>query len=156
MAKQKLFQITRDGNKLVVVYADETRETLDVEKLKESITDQLLFHGAKQKLADSAASAKGDLGFAKAAIGATIEALNGGEWTRRGGDATGGTILVEAIARIKGYDVATARQKLADLTKEERDNLKKSPTVKKVMLEIQAEKLAERDDEQDDDAINLV
>lgn len=158
MAKRNsLFTIEQKGTKLTVTYSDGKKDELDTAKLSQDIRDQGMYHGFKQKLADSAASAKGDLNYAKAAIGGVIEALAQNEWNRRGGGAFGGNLLAEAVARVKGYSVEEAREKLAALTDDERDALKKAKPIVAATLAIKAERLEGRKaDEAESDAMKLV
>lgn len=149
MAKSKLFTIETVGEKLVVTYADKSMDELNVNELKDEIQQLALYHGLKQKLGDSAANAKGDLAFAKASIGGVIDALTGGDWNRRGG-GTGGTLIIEAIARVKDITEAEAREKWTALSEEDQEAVKKADSIKAAMAAIRAERAAakaERNDE---------
>ncbi len=153
MAKAKLFTIETIKDQLVVTYADGVKDTLDVKALDDKIKELGMYHGFKQKLGDSAANAKGDLNYAKASIGGVIEALTQKEWNRRGG-GTGGTLLIEAIARIKEIDESEARSKLAALTDQQVDQLKKADSVKAMILTIKTERAQPSDD--GDEALDLI
>lgn len=156
MAKQKLFNIDQDGSKLIVTYQDGEKAELDVATLAKETQERGMYHGFKQKLGDAAANAKGDLNYAKANIGAVIEALADGEWSRRGGGA-GNSLLIEAVARVKKYDIAKAREAVEALSEEDRKALAKASKIAKAMLEIKQERLeAKAKDSEEDDALDLV
>lgn len=142
--------------KLVFTFANGGKVAIDPAKISDDIREQLVMHGLTQKIRDSFAGAKGDANYAQAQAEGVVEALLAGEWNRRGGGAFGGNLLAEAVARIKGIEVGEAREKLGALTDDQRDALKKSPSVKKMILTIKAERAQAGANEDDDDALDLI
>lgn len=71
-----------------------------------------------------------------------LDNLANGEWTNQRGEGEGSTALVvEALARIKGYDLEVARAKWRDLADEHRENLKKETLVKRTIQAIRLERM---------------
>ena len=99
---------------------------------------KLLVHGLNAKVGDAAAGAKTDAERI-AAISQAIENLKRGVWREV---SSGGTILAEAIARIKKLDIVEAQTMLDGLDDEAMATLQKHPAVKKAIAEIRAERLA--------------
>ena len=155
MAKQSIAQSDVIGGKLVFTFSNGEKVTLNPANLSDAMKEQAVLHGLTQKIRDSFAGAKGDVNYAQASAEAVVEALTSGEWNRRGGGAFGGNLLVEAVARIKGLETGEARERLAALTDDQRDALKKAPAVKAMILTIRAERSTVSNDE-DDDALDAL
>lgn len=155
MTKNTVAVIDQNKDAIVISFADKdgTKLEFNPQELSQEMKDRLMYHGAIQKIRDSYAGAKGDTNLAIANASSVIEGLLAGEWNRRGG-GTGGTLLVEAIARIKGYEQSEAREKVAELSEEQREALKKSPTVAAAIAEIQAERRKAKGG--DDSALDLI
>lgn len=154
MAKNAIAQSDVVKGKLVFTFANDARVEIDPAKISDEIRDQLVMHGLTQKIRDSFAGAKGDVNFAVAQAEGVVEALLAGEWNRRGGGAFGGNLLAEAVARLKGIEIGEARQRLAELTDDQREALKKASSVKKAILEIKAERANASDE--DDSALDVL
>lgn len=142
--------------KLVFTFSNGKAVDIDPAKLSQEMKDQLVMHGLTQKIRDSFAGAKGDANFAQAQAEGVVEALLAGEWNRRGGGAFGGNMLAEAVARLKDIEVGEARQRLMELTEEQRDALRKAKSVKAMILKIKAERAAGQPDEGDDEALDVI
>jgi hypothetical protein len=155
MAKQSIATTDLVKGKLVLTFANGGKVECDPSALSAEIKDQLVLHGLTQKLRDSFAGAKGDANYAQAQAEGVWEALIAGEWNRRGGGAFGGNLLAEAVARLKEIEVSEARERLAGLTDDQREALKKSPSVKKMILTIKAER-ANAAADGDDEALDMI
>lgn len=155
MARQTIAQSDVIGGKLVFTFSNGNKVEIDPKQLSDEIRDQLVMHGLTQKIRDSFAGAKGNVAEAEASASGVVEALLAGEWNRRGGGGYGGNLLAEAIAEIKEIDIGEARQRLAELTEDQIDALKKSKTVKAKILEIKARR-AKPDADGDDSALDAL
>ncbi len=104
-----------------------------------SIAQHLAVHAVNAKVGDSAADPNS--GSSLAAMTTTWDQLVSGEWSARGEGGSGGarvTVLAEAIAKIKGLDVAEVAAKLAEYDDETKKGLRKNAKVKAAIAEIQA------------------
>lgn len=112
--------------------------TIATKEVAKDLMQKLLVHGLNAKVGDAAAGAKTDAERI-AAISQAIENLKRGVWREV---SSGGTILAEAIARIKKLDIVEAQTMLDGLDDEAMATLQKHPAVKKAIAEIRAERLA--------------
>lgn len=113
---------------------------------EETLTHATL-HGLSQKLGDSYGGTKGDVAEAKKRFEATLAQLKAGNWiaARGEGETKPRTSeLAEAIARIKGIDVAVVAANLAKASDEERKALRGNERVKATIVVIRAEKAQAR------------
>lgn len=102
------------------------------------VAKHLAVHSVNAKVGDSAADPKEP---AMAAMTTTWDQLVAGEWSSRGEGGAGGTritVLAEAIAQVKGLDVAEVAARLADLDDETKKGLRKNAKVKAAIASIQA------------------
>lgn len=126
----------------------------------EEIVHQLALHGLSQKATD--ATAGKDAEESEERVRGVISALQAGDWTVRGAGTGGGgstrtTLLVEAVARIKGIEIDAAKEAVAGLDDEQKKALQKAPSVKAAILTIKQERLAAQSEaETDDSALDLV
>jgi hypothetical protein len=155
MSKQSIATSDVIKGKLVFTFANGATVGCDPKELPEDMQRALMMHGLSQKIRDSFAGAKGDVNYAQAQAEGVVEALTAAEWNRRGGGAFGGNMLVEAVARLKGIEVNEARERLAALTDDQRDSLKKAASVKAMLLTIKAER-AQPAAEADDSALDII
>jgi hypothetical protein len=125
--------------------------TLDVSTLDESIQTNLMLHGALQKIGDSYAGAAGDYDFATTAAKKVIDNLLAGEWKSAredGGESKPRvTELAEAVARIKGMELAQAVEVISGLSDEQRKALRAKDKVKAVIAQIRFEKASKKAEE---------
>jgi hypothetical protein len=71
-----------------------------------------------------------------------LDNLANGEWTNQRGEGEGSTaLIVEALARIKGYAIEEARAKWKERTDDERKALSALKLVKRTILEIRMERM---------------
>ena len=95
------------------------------------------------------ANADGSLVTEADRLALALDNLANGEWTNQRGEGEGSTALVvEALARIKGYDMAEAAAKWREKSDEERAALKKVPLVTKTIQQIRLERLEKAAQEQ--------
>jgi hypothetical protein len=112
---------------------------------------EIFAYGAVQKISDTGVKAE-DADDISLAIQQMIGQLVAGVWTQRTsgeGVARGLADLIEAVRRIKGYEVGSAEAdslKAAMVAKSEDDikSFKTNPTIKAIVSDIQAEKAAAR------------
>ena len=156
-ARAKVQKITVEGTKVTVYYPSLKRSlTVDVSLFSDELKLKGLIHGVKQRLGDgkSGEGAAEKYEMAQRIIAAFDQ--NSWELTDRVVDVS---IVIEAMARVKGMTSDEVREVLDDLEaekqaekiKEWRDNAK----VKAKIAEIQAERAAKRAEESDDDEPSL-
>ena len=122
-------------------FSDGARLELVLSSLPAEIIHQLALHGAKQKVGDSY-SGEPNPEAARALATKVVESLQKGEWgiAREGG--SGGRIsdLAQALSRVTGQAVEACIEKLAEMTKEAKKDLRNHPKVKTVLAQIALEK----------------
>lgn len=132
-----------DGSTVSFTFGNGTTLALDVSTLDETIQTELMLHGALQKIGDSYAGAAGDFDFAISNAQKVIDNLLAGNWkaAREGGEAKPKTgELAEAIARIKGIEIAQAAELVNGLSDEQRKAVRGKDAVKAVIAQIRYEK----------------
>lgn len=155
-AKVKFCEKSAEGTIVSFIFGNGQELTLDVSTLDENIQTNLMIHGALQKIGDSYAGAAGDYAFAVAGAQKVIDNLLGGEW-KSAREGSGGeskprvTELAEAVARIKGMELAQAVEVISGLTDEQRKALRAKDKVKSVIAQIRYEKAAKKAEEAGDD-----
>lgn len=110
--------------------------TVKISEIPKETYDRLVIHGLNAKVGDSAASCKTDeerIG----AISASIRNLKNGVWNET---SSGGTILAEAIARVKKLDVLEAQSIVDGLDDEQLAAVKNHPKVKEAIAQIRTER----------------
>jgi hypothetical protein len=141
--KVKFADKSAEGSVLSFTFGNGTTLTLDVSTLDESIQTDLMIHGALQKIGDSYAGAAGDYDFAIGNAQKVIDNLVAGVWkaAREAGEAKPKTgELAEAIARIKGIELAQAAELVNSLTDEQRKAVRGKDAVKAVIAQLRYEK----------------
>lgn len=142
-AKVKFADKSGKGSIVTVKFGNGEQLTLDVSTLDEGIQNELMLHGALQKIGDSYAGAAGDYAFAIANAKKVINNLVSGQWkaAREGGTAAPRTgELAEAVARIKGMEVADAQALVDGLSDEQRKAVRGKDAVKAEIAKIRYEK----------------
>lgn len=132
-----------EGSIVRFTFGNGTKLELDVSTLDETIQIELMLHGALQKIGDSYAGAAGDYDFAIGNARKVIDNLIAGNWkaAREGGEAKPKTgELAEAIARIKGIEVAQAAELVNGLSDEQRKAVRGKDAVKAEIAKIRFEK----------------
>jgi hypothetical protein len=115
-------------------------------------------HGASQKLGDSYASAKGSVADGVASLKRTIDTLTSGNWTagRSDGETKPRTTeLAQALAEIKGVDIATAQAAVENADEDKRKAWRGHPKVKAVIASIRAAKAAAKLAKAEDEDVDL-
>jgi len=122
----------------------------DLSKLTQETILRLALHGASQKIGDSYAGAKESgedpLKYTKEAIEATIKQLEAGDWsvTRTGSGAPRVSILVLALAKVKGITQDEALELVGDLSEDDKKELQKNKKIAAAMAGIRAEQALAR------------
>lgn len=121
--------------------------SLDLSEIPEDTQQDLMVHGALQKIGDSYSSAGGDFAFAQAAAEKVIENLRAGLWgaARTGSGESKKSVgeLASAVAALQGKDVAEVALALEAATDEQRKAVRGHPAVKAKIAELRAAKAAE-------------
>lgn len=144
-AEQKQFcKVEGDeGSVLSFTFKDGRSVECDLSELSEDIQGALLSHGLIQKIRDSFAGVKGDIDAALGSAGQVWDNLKEGRWNASrasGGGEPRTTELAQAIADIKGLDLATVQKAVNEATDEKRKAWRKNSAVKARIMEIRAEK----------------
>lgn len=156
--KVKFAEKSSEGAVVTIKFGNGKQLTLDVSSLDQDIQTELMIHGALQKIGDSYAGAAGDYAFAEAAAGKVIENLANGLWksTREGGEAKPRvTELAEAVARIKGMELADAVEVVTALDDDQRKALRGKEKVKAIIAQIRFEKAQKKAAASGDDDLGI-
>lgn len=133
-----------EGSVLSFLFKDGSKVECDLEELNDDMTSALIVHGLTQKVRDSFAAAKGDVGAAVGSATKVWENLKSGQWNASRASGTEGAPrtneLAQAIADIKGHDLAAVQKAVDDAPDEKRKAWRKNPAVKARIMEIRAEK----------------
>jgi len=145
--KIKFAEKTSEGTVLSFKFGNDTVVTVDLSELSETMQENLMVHGALQKIGDSYASAGGDYAFAIAAAEKVIENLKNDLWgSARTGSGEGKKSsgeLATALSLLQGKDVAEVAAALEAATDEQRKAVRSHPAVKAKIAELRAAKAAE-------------
>ena len=107
--------------------------------------DQFAAHGALQKFGDATAGYKEDeLEDAIIAAERTMERVNEGEWAveREGGSFAGTSILILALVEKTGKTYQALKDWLKTKTKEQKDAMRNSDTLRPIVQKLEAERAA--------------
>jgi hypothetical protein len=118
-------------------FADATETVLSLAELPEGIVRKLALHGLSQKAGDSYAGVKGDVNQAKTNVQEVFDNLKNGVWGSSGGG--GGPRLMdlaEAIAEIKGKQLAEVLEAVKGVSDEQRKAWRAHPAIKTKIAEI--------------------
>jgi hypothetical protein len=154
MAIAKKSAITADifGAVLTLTFANGQEITVDAAKLSDSIRNEALMHGLKQKLVDAAAIARNIETGQSATVADKFEAVKkvadritraDGTWNIAAGTGERtpkniSNVFLRALMKVTGRDADYTKAFLENKTKEQRDALKKNPAVLAAMAELQA------------------
>ena len=145
--KIKFCEKSAEGTVCSFKFGNDTVVSVDLSELSEEMQQELMIHGALQKIGDSYSSAGGDFAFGIAAAEKVIENLRNGAWgsTRAGSGESKKSSgeLATALASLQGKDVATVVAALEAATDEQRKALRAHPAVKAKIAELRAEKAKE-------------
>jgi hypothetical protein len=149
-AEPKKIKFCEKDSEGVVVsfkFGNGTELTLDLNEIPEETREDLMVHGALQKIGDSYASAGGDYAFAIAAAEKVIGNLRSGLFNAvrsgSGESKKGVGELATALAALQGKEVADVAVALEAATDEQRKALRSHPAVKAKIAELRAVKAAE-------------
>lgn len=127
---------------VVISFSDGETLLVDPNDLSEEIRTELMFLGLGNKLRDSWASAKGDLAFAKGAANKTLDNLKNGLFTASRASGAGVQKvgeLMQAIANIKGLEIAKVQEVVAKASPEQLAAWRKNAQVKVEILRLRTE-----------------
>lgn len=144
--KPKFCDKSSEGTVASFSFGDGTVLSIDVANLSEEIQNELMLHGALQKIGDSYAGAAGDYGYAKAQAEKVIQNLLDGTWKaqREAGEAKPKSgELVQALAEIKGLELEAVAAAVEAMDDERRKAVRSHPAVKAKIAEIRARKANE-------------
>jgi len=121
-----------------------------ISDLPETIVGRLIVHGLLQKVGDSY-SGISDVGQAVEAADSVITALIAGNWSTRG-EGLGGMLLEALIEYFtgQGRTEEEVRERFREMSKEERDGLRKHPKIKVIMTRLAAERAEAAAEDADD------
>ena len=141
--KVKFCDKSGEGSIVSFKFGNGEELNLDVSTLDEATQQNLMIHGALQKIGDSYAGAAGDYEFAVGNAKKVIQNLLDGQWksAREAGEAGPRTgELAAAIARIKNIEVADAQALVDTLSEEQRKAVRGKESVKAAIAAIRYEK----------------
>ena len=144
--KARFCEKTSEGTVVTFTFGNGEVRTLDLAELSEETQQDLMVHGALQKIGDSYSSAAGDYGFGIAQAEKTIQNLRDGNW---GTPRTAGEgkqkigELATALAALQGVDPAVVTAALEAATEDQRKAFRAHPAVKLKIAELRAAKAAE-------------
>lgn len=145
--KPKFCDKTSEGTIVSFKFGNNTVVSLDLSTLSEDMQQELMIHGALQKIGDSYASAGGDFAFGIAAAEKVIDNLSNGLWgsarASSGESKKGSGELATALALLQGKDVAEVTAALEAASDEQRKAVRAHPAVKAKIAELRAAKAAE-------------
>lgn len=134
--------------KLTFKFSDGSEIVFESSKVPAQTLDDLIMHGASQKIGDSYASAATEsdpLAFAKACVQDTIDQLYRGEWrSNAGGGGVRITDLAVVLARLTGKTAEEAQAFVDTLDDEQKKAWKGKAKVKAGLAQYAAEKAAEK------------
>lgn len=142
------------ANTITFDFGDGTKEVFELSKVSPETSIRLALHGASQKIGDSYASAgksPDPLAYAKQASRETVAQLYAGDWEVRGqGEgikrASDLATALHLVSKDQGKErsVEAWTAYLAKKTDEEKAGIKAQKAVQAKILQIQAERAAER------------
>lgn len=145
--KIKFCEKSAEGTVCSFKFGNDTVVSLDLSELSEEMQQELMIHGALQKIGDSYASAGGDFAFGIAAAEKVCENLRNGAWgTARAGSGeskkSSGELAI-ALASLQNKEVAVVVAALESATDEQKKALRAHPAVKAKIAELRAAKAQE-------------
>ena len=128
-----------EGKTVVFAFANGKDLTFDPAIVSPEIVTALMLHGASQKIGDSFAGSE-SVEEAYADASEVLDQLYAGQWkaARAAGEPRTG-LLVEALARISGKDVAMCKLAVETMTDDARKALRNDPRIKREIAKINFE-----------------
>jgi hypothetical protein len=114
-----------------------------LDKVPAEMKDRLALHGLSQKIGDACASfaKERDFSSALASMDSVWANLQQGLWTSRAGSSI--TDLVTVLAKLQNKEADVVQAALEDATDEQLSAIKKHPSVKKALADLQAARAKE-------------
>jgi hypothetical protein len=149
----KMAKKAKSANGVTFTFADKaaTQMAFELSELSAAMITELAIHGLSQKVGDSYSGAE-TVSEGMELAKATWKNLLAGNFNAR---ASGGGLLAEAVARIKGISIADAEAKLADATEEQIETLRKNSKVKDTITIIRGERAAAKATTPDADDLEI-
>lgn len=152
--------VERDGDNVTFHFGNGEKVGINPNELPAEQQANLTAHGLIQKVRDSFASAKGDFAFGVAAAQKVLDNLRENRWTAartEGLNVAKTGELAQAIANLKGVDLAVAEGAVERASDAKRKEWRNNPQVAAEIARIRAEKAQERAAKAQEqlDAINL-
>lgn len=156
MARQAQITVDRIANDLVIEFAHGKRIELNPFDLGDSIREQAIYHGLKQKLVDAAAISRNPETGRSASIEDKYQAVKtvydrliAGHWNAvrgEGGTGTGGLLFAALCRMYAGRKTEDElREWLATKDKKAQAELRKNPKIAAIIETIKAERGADDD-----------
>lgn len=153
VAKIPAINIEVNGAIITATFSNGKVLTVDTLELSDTIRQEALIHGIKQKIGDAAAIARNTTTGASASINDKFEAMAevveritspDGTWNkvREGGAGAGNTLLQKALMEMTGKTRDEITAFLEKKTKEEKAALRNNPKVAAIIVKLQAQKAA--------------
>ncbi len=149
--KKPAVSMTTHGLTLRVAFGDGRLLDVDTEALAQSIRDEGLLHGLKQKLGDAAALARNTTTGRSATIDDKYNAVRevfdritlpeeqGPTWNKnKQGAPSGSSLLTRALMQLTGKSREAVTTYLEEKTREERAALKRNRKIATIILELQS------------------
>lgn len=162
--KEKSREYNIEAGSVKFTFDDGSSRTFYLSDYPEAMYRPLMLNGLSQKLADKYAGAKEAVAsgkfptkaaYQKAMTTAVHESLKAGAWRMVAERGESSSLILEAVSRAFGIDLATAQERWDGFTDEQKAKVKANPKVQKAVTEIKIERLNERkealDDQDDDD-----
>lgn len=136
-------------------FANGHKVTMNLKDYPEEIQNQLMIHGALQKLGDCYSKVE-SVTEAIEKQQAVHEALMQGNWNLGGSGGGIASIWLEALARALGRNASDLREKFAAMSKEQKALIRKNKDVLAAHAEIMAERAeAAKEAAEDEEGISL-
>lgn len=140
-------EINAEEGSLSFIFGNGTTLKYNILELPEGQQHMLKLHGAAQKGGDAYASAKGDYTLAIASVQKVFDNLTNDKWvaSRASGEAKPASgELAQALATIKGMDLATVIPIVDNASEEQRSAWRKHPAVALAIAQARAARAAAR------------
>ncbi len=134
---ESLCKKTPDVSTMSVVFAFKGQEPVTVRfsDFSHEIQQRLMLFGITEKVGNFYAGSKGSVATAMQLFDAGLENLYAGDWNAKA-DSSGG-ILAEALARKTGRDVLACRDRITEMSDDDKKALRKSLNVIIKTLELE-------------------
>lgn len=144
MARASIAKKEIEGSNIILKFSDDTELVCDVNSLSDEIKHHLMMHGASQKIGDSYSGEK-DVSVARTKAEKTVQNLIAGEWKAQREGGGGGRIsdLAKALAAVAGVELSQAVEKIMEMDKDAKKELRAHPKIKLELIKLQQQKAEE-------------